>query len=142
MNRRGLLSAAAPAALALVGGAAAAPVALSLGVSLPLTERDAVAASVAPISDAELLALCAKFHRLHVEGADEANPAWEKANADAWDAFNEIDDLTPQTEAGHRAKAAVAVEMLTMFHTGPNGGDPEAVFALNMLRDWLGSVAA
>ena len=121
MNRRNLL-AAAPVALALAGPAAAAPTTHS--------------------PDAELLALCAEFHRLQSEGADEANPAWEKANADAWDVFNEIDDLTPQTEAGHKAKAAVAVRMLAMFHEMEDGGQPEAVFALNMLRDWLGSAAA
>ena len=122
MNRRKLLTAAAPAALMLSGAAPAAPMVTN--------------------SDAKLLALCAEFHRLHAEGADEANPDWEKADAAAWDAFNEIDDMTPATEAGHRAKAAVAVKMLAMFNDGVQGGNPEAVFALYMLRDWLGSAAA
>ncbi len=97
----------------------------------------APAAVPAPNPDAELLALCAEFQRLHAEGADTANPDWEKADAAAWDAFNKIDDMTPTTEAGHRAKAGVAVKMLSMFHDGQQGGDPEAVFALYMLRDWL-----
>ncbi|HEY0206884.1 MAG TPA: hypothetical protein VGC15_22370 [Acetobacteraceae bacterium] len=121
MNRRNLL-AAAPAVMVLAGVAAAAP--------------------VGPSPDAELLALCAEFQRLHAEGADEANPDWEKADAAAWDAYNQLDDMTPITEAGHRAKAAVAVKMLAMFNDGEMGGNPEAVFALYMLHDWLGSAAA
>jgi hypothetical protein len=122
MNRRNMLAAAAPVVLALAGAAAAAPAALN--------------------PDAELMALCASFHRLQSEGTDETNPDWEKATADAWDIFHEIDDLAPQTVAGHQAKATVAVRMLAMFHEMESGGQPEAVFALNMLRDWLGSAAA
>ncbi len=122
MNRRALLSAAAPVALALSGAVAAAP--------------------ALPVPDAELLALCAEFQRLHAEGAVVGNPDWEKADAAAWGAFNQLDDMTPASEAGHRAKAGVAVKMLSMFHEGHHGGDPEAVFALHMLRDWLGRVGA
>lgn len=122
MNRRTLLSAAAPVALALSSAAVAAP--------------------ALPAPDAELLALCAEFQRLHAEGAVVGNPDWEKADAAAWDAFNQLDDMTPASEAGHWAKAGVAVKMLSMFHEGQHGGDPEAVFALQMLRDWLGRVGA
>lgn len=122
MKRRGLLSAAAPAALALVGATAAAPVAVN--------------------PDAGLLALCTEFHRLHTEGADAANPDWEKADGAAWDVYHQLDDMTPVTEAGHRAKAGVAVKMLAMFNEGAMGGNVEAVFALGLLRDWLGSAAA
>ncbi len=122
MKRRALLSVAAPVALTLSGAAVAAP--------------------ALPTPDAELLALCAEFQRLHAEGAIVGNPDWEKADAAAWDAFNQLDDMTPASEAGHRAKASVAVKMLSRFHEGQHGGDPEAVFALWMLRDWLGRAAA
>ncbi len=94
----------------------------------------------APHPDAALLALCAAFHRQYAEAHDEANPAWEAANGASFDIFKELDDLTPATEAGHRAKARVAVVMLAMFNEGDgySGGDPQAMFALNLLRDWLG----
>ena len=121
MNRRRLLSAAVPAAALTLVGAVATPAAFG--------------------PDAEMLALCGEFHRLHAEGANQANPDWERADAAAWDAFNQLDDMTPATEAGHRAKAGVAVRMLVMFHGGVDGGDPEAVFALNTLQGWLGRAA-
>ncbi len=121
MNRRNLL-AATPAVLALAGASVAAP--------------------VAPNSDVELLALCAEFHRLHAEGGDAANPDWEKADGAAWDVYNQLDDMTLVTEAGHRGKAGVAVKMLAMFNEETMGGNVEAIFALAMLRDWLGSAAA
>jgi len=93
-----------------------------------------------PSPDAELHALCATFHRQYAEAHDEANPAWEAANGASFDTFNELNGLTPATEAGHRAKARVAVVMLAMFNEGDGygGGDPQAMFALNLLRDWLG----
>jgi len=90
-----------------------------------------------PDPDAELHARCAEFHRQHAEGRDVANPEWEKADAAAWDAFKQLDDTVALTHRGCRAKAEVAVTMLVMFHEGTHGGDPEAVFALNMLRNWL-----
>jgi len=88
--------------------------------------------------DAELIALCATFHRQHAEAYDEANLDWEAASDAKRSTFVEIGNLTATVNAGHRAKAAVAVVMLAENHE-PDGNiaDPEAMFALNMLRDWL-----
>ncbi len=106
--------------------------------------RDAAALGEAgappPVNpDAELIALCATFHRQHAEAYDEANLDWEAASDAKHSTFVEIGNLTPSMEAGHRAKAAVAVVMLAENHE-PDGSiaDPEAMFALNLLRDWLG----
>ncbi len=92
-------------------------------------------------SDAALTALCAAFHRQHVEAYDEANRDWEAAADAKHSTFVAIGNLTATTDAGHRAKAAVAVIMLAENHE-PDGSiaDPEALFALNLLRDWLGRV--
>lgn len=156
MNRRKLLSA-APAAMVLVGtgttGAvqAAAPApAPSFYSTLDPDEKasfDKLYVIVKaqadgtwvqpPDCDAELHALCAAFHQQHAKGHDEANPGWEKATDAAWDTFKQLDDEVALTHRGCRAKAAVAVTMLAVFHEGQHGGDPEALFALNMLRDWL-----
>ncbi len=89
--------------------------------------------------DAALIALCATFHRQHAEAYDEANLDWEAASDAKHRTFVEVGKLTPSMEAGHRAKAAVAVVMLAENHE-PDGNiaDPEALFALNLLRDWLG----
>ncbi len=89
--------------------------------------------------DAALIALCATFHRQHAEAYDEANLDWEAASDAKHRTFVEVGKLTPSMEAGHRAKAAVAVVMLVENHE-PDGNiaDPEALFALNLLRDWLG----
>ncbi len=106
--------------------------------------RDAAALGKAgappPVNpDAELIALCATFHRQHAEAYDEANLDWEAASNAKHRTFVEVGKLTPSMEAGHRAKAAVAVAMLAENHE-PDGNiaDPEALFALNLLRDWLG----
>lgn len=90
-----------------------------------------------PDPDAELHALCATFHLEHAKGRDEANPEWEKAHDAAWGVYKQLDDIVAVTHRGCRAKAAVAVTMLAMFHENQSGGDPEALFALHMLRDWL-----
>jgi len=89
--------------------------------------------------DAALIALCATFHRQHAEAYDEANLDWEAASDAKHSTFVEIGYLTATVNAGHRAKAAVAVAMLAENHE-PDGNiaDPEALFALNLLRDWLG----
>ncbi len=89
--------------------------------------------------DAELIALCATFHRQHAEAYDEANLDWEAASDAKHISFVAIGNLTATTDAGHRAKAAIAVVMLAENHE-PDGSiaDPEALFALNLLRDWLG----
>ncbi len=106
--------------------------------------RDAAAlegAGAAPSAcpDATLIALCATFHRQHAEAYDEANLDWEAASDAKHRTFVEVGKLTATVNAGHRAKAAVAVVMLAENHE-PDGNiaDPEALFALNLLRDWLG----
>ena len=91
--------------------------------------------------DAALFALCAEYHRLDRAGHDEANLAWEQDHAEAWTIHERLGNMTPVTEAGHRAKAQVAIALLAMFHEGQEGGDPEAVFALGTLRGWLGIAA-
>ena len=156
MNRRKLL-AAAPAAMLLASTATAgaaqlagSKVAPSFRDTLDPQQQDALDRLHAivkaqadgtwvdpPSPDAELHILCAEFQRIHAEGSDEANPHWEQAEIAAWETFKQIDDVTALTHRGCRAKAAVAVKMLARFHDTPNGGDPEAVFALNLLRDWL-----
>ena len=114
------------------------------GRMLDYLMRDAAAlgsAVAAPSvhSDAELIALCATFHRQHAEAYDEANLDWEAALAARQGTFVEIGNLTATADAGHRAKAAVAVIMLAENHElAGNVGDPEALFALNLLRSWLG----
>lgn len=106
--------------------------------------RDASAlgsAAAAPSvhSDAQLIALCATFHWQHAEAYDEANLDWDTALAARQGTFVEIGNLTAATDAGHRAKAAVAVVMLAE-NQNPDGSiaDPETLFALNLLRDWSG----
>ena len=124
MNRRDALAIiAAPLAL----GAAGAP--------FP-------GATPIPDPDAELLALCATYHRQDEMSRDESNLEWEIA-ADATRAtFNHIAPMVPVTEAGHRAKAAVAVaEMDDNRCDGEWMGDSEALFALNVLKGWLGMTA-
>lgn len=158
MNRRRLL-AGAPAALVLSGAAAGAAVQPTTPEPTPapsfystldpeqkvafdklraIVKAQADGTWVDPPSpDAELHLLCAEFHRLHAEGGDAANPQWEQASAAAWETFKQIDDVIALTHRGCRAKAGVAVEMLAMFNEGESGGNPEATFALHMLRDWL-----
>ncbi len=88
--------------------------------------------------DAELIALCAIFHRQQAEAYDEANLDWEAACAAKYRTFDEIGKRTATTNAGHRAKAAVAVVMLAENHDDGTISDPETLFALNLLSDWLG----
>ncbi len=94
MKRRTLLSAAAPAALALSGAAIAAP----------------------PDLDAELLALCATYHRQDEISRDEGNPdsVWEAAADARHAAFMQIMPIVPITEAGHRAKAGGVANVVEM----------------------------
>ncbi len=97
-------------------------------------------ADAAPFAcpDAALIALCATFHRQHAEAYDEANLDWEAASGAKYDTAREIDGLVATTQAGYRAKAAVVVAMLEENQCdGEQIGDPEAIFALNLLRGWL-----
>ena len=119
MSRRGLLYAGA-AVLILAGTGVAA-------------------AAQAGEADAALLALCATFHRAHAESCDKANPYRGWATCAKQDALKRLHRMVPATEAGHRAKAAVAVFMLAELQEHETrGGDPETRFVLKLLRDWLG----
>ncbi len=102
----------------------------------------AVAAHVGQ-PDAELIALCTAFHRAHAEAKNKANPYREWATSAKQDALKRLHHMMPVTEAGHRAKAAVAASVLADLHEHETrGGDPETRFALKMLSDWLGSALA
>lgn len=93
--------------------------------------------------DAALLTLCDTFHCAHAEAEDEANPYWGWATIAKQDALKQLHRLVPATGAGHRAKAAVAASMLADLHEyETRGAGPETVFALKVLRDWLGSAVA
>ena len=124
MNRRD--------ALAII----AAPLALDAAAAL------LPAAAPIPDPDAQLLALCATYRRQNEMSRDEGNLEWEIA-ADATRAtFNHIAPMVPVTEAGHRAKAAVAVAELNDNRCdGEWMGDSEALFALDTLKGWLGMPA-
>lgn len=127
-SQRSLFAAAAPAALVPAGAASATAAAQAAGT---LVEP--------PDPDAALHAQCAEFHRLHALGYDENNPAWEAAMDARYEAYTTLEDMAPTTEAGHRAKARVALILLNENRChGEFVGDPDARFALVMLREWLG----
>ena len=94
----------------------------------------------APSSDAELLALCAEYQRLHALAYLEGYEDWEAAYGESIKSAERINDLVPVTQAGHRAKAAVVVTEMDSNRTldGAWMGDREALHALNTLKDWLG----
>lgn len=84
----------------------------------------AVAAHVGQ-PDAELIALCTTFHRAHAEAKSKANPYRGWATSAKQDALKQLHRIVPVTEAGHRAKAAVAASMLAELHEHEmRGGDP------------------
>ncbi len=88
--------------------------------------------------DAELLALCTEFQRLHSLSYSPGNDDWEAPLQARWALSSRIENVTPVTQAGHRAKAAVAVTMLDEDRcAGEFMGGRDARFALNMLQDWL-----
>jgi len=104
--------------------------------------RDAAAlgsAAAAPVvhPDAELLTLCAEFHRLQASYTDDDNPGWDRFGPATHAAFVAVQGVTPATEAGHRAKGRVALAKLEENHGDSMAGDTYAEFALTMLRDWL-----
>ncbi len=103
-------------------------------------------AKAAPASpDADLLALCAEFHRHHADALslpDAGDPdagarTWEDAIDDRWDTLDSIEDMRPVTAEGHRAKAAVALVMMEEQYPGDEG-NATARFATVMLRDLVG----
>ena len=116
---------------------------LAGGAAALLGLAGAATAAALPSRDTELLDLCAKFQRLHGLSNLEDNENWEAEHDASWKVSNKIADMVPVTEAGHRAKAAVAVAGLKEMHEHAEvKGDPDAIFALKMLRDWLGGAGA
>ncbi len=95
-------------------------------------------APVPPNPDVALLALCTEFHRQNALGYDEANPAWEAAMGERYEVYTKLEDMVPVTEAGHLAKARVAVVLLAENDYEEFSGNPDARFALVTLRDLVG----
>ena len=93
-----------------------------------------------PSPDAALLVLCAEHQRLHGLAYLEGNDDWEAAHHESWQVADKISDLVPVTQAGHRAKAAVAVAQMDRNRTNDGAwmGDRDALFALDTLKGWLG----
>jgi hypothetical protein len=87
--------------------------------------------------DAALLKLCAEFHRLHAVAyampreADEAEMA--AALDRRWAASDQIATIPATTDAGRRAKAAVASALLDEW--GALETSHTIIFARNVLRD-------
>ena len=100
----------------------------------------APAVSARPNPDAALLTLCAEHRRLHELAYLEGNDDWEAAHHESWQVADKISDLVPVTQAGHRAKAAVAVAQMDRNRTSDGAwmGDKDALFALDTLKGWLG----
>ncbi len=108
-------------------------------VVLILTGAGATVAAHAGQADATLLAFCATFHRAHAEASDRANLHRQCATTAKQDAIKQLHRMVPATEAGHRAKAAVAALLLAgLDEDETRGGDPETRFAAKAFRDWLG----
>jgi hypothetical protein len=109
LERRGLL---AGSTVALLAGAAFVTAARAAPVASAVTTAG---------DDAELLALCAEFHRVHaaVIAARGYDALQEAALDERLDVSGEIQRTPATTLAGHRAKASVAV----VLRRENNGGD-------------------
>jgi hypothetical protein len=85
-----------------------------------LTGLSAVAAGLAtptlaiqaPNPDAELLGLCAEFHRLHAIVLTGADGAWEIAQDQRWGVSDALKLIPAGTAAGRVAKASVALALI------------------------------
>jgi hypothetical protein len=62
--------------------------------------------------DAELLDLCAEFHRLHATVLTGADGAWEVAQDQRWGVSHALELIPAQTAAGRVAKASVALALI------------------------------
>jgi hypothetical protein len=116
MHRRGLLA----------GGGAA----LLAGVAIVTTAAQATAGE-----DAEILELCAEFHRLHgavaAVGRDD-DDGIEFALDQRWRVSHLIENIVPATDAGRRAKAAIGFVLLA---EDPGDGSRNVNFAIAALRE-------
>ncbi len=126
---------------------AAATPALSLPAFLGVqaVPAEARAATPAPGDDAELLGLCTEFHQQHA--AVLATPSIDGEDAltaalyERWDISDEILVLVPQTDAGRRAKAHVALVLL-VENQGDEPTSSDSIFVLATLQDIVGRAAA
>jgi hypothetical protein len=93
------------------------------------------AVAAAPHPDADLLTLCAEFHRRHA-AADAVSDDDDLAAAlrQRWDVSDRIEDMRPITAAGWSAKAAIAFVLLEE-NRGSDPVDVDARFAAATLRD-------
>jgi hypothetical protein len=97
-------------------------------------------------TDAELIALCADFHRQHQVvlgvGLDD-DDGMDVAILARWDISNKIEDIAPVTPTGRKAKAGIALFLLEENY-GPAGCKEGSSMRLAVaaLRDIAGSDAA
>ncbi len=115
-SRRSIIGAGIAAALAC-GGASAA---VHVGVAAP-----------GPHPDADLLMLCAEYHRQF---------ALIALTEDRWEVFERIEKIVPLTDEGRKAKAALAVAVIHECHYGDL--DAHEWFVYRTLCDLAGSVPA
>jgi hypothetical protein len=130
-SRRGLLA----------GGTAA----LLAGAAFVTAARAApVASAMATGDDAELLALCAEFHRVHavVIAARGDESCQEAALDERLDVSDEIQHTPANTLAGHRAKASVAVVLLRENNGGDGSASNDVDFAFAALLEIAGEAHA
>jgi hypothetical protein len=93
---------------------------------------------VAAGDDAELIRLCAEFHRLH--GAANAAPGDDNAAIEAaldarWETSDAIQRTPAATIDGHRAEASVAIVLLRENNRGDEFSSGDAAFAYATLLD-------
>jgi hypothetical protein len=93
--------------------------------------------------DAELIALCAEFHHQHaaaIAAPIDDDDALTAALDERWKISDEIRDIAATTDAGHRAKAHVAL-VLMVENEGAEPVDQASIFVLAALQDIVGSTA-
>ncbi len=117
-SRRGTLAGVAAALAAVVG-------------------RRAVAAVAPAHADAQLLALCVRFHALNAKALATADDGtMHGIMGHRWDTSDEIEDIAARTPEGARAKARVALALLDENDSWDGSGDTR--FAYAALRDIAG----
>lgn len=110
-----------------------------MGTFLLLAAAVRPAAALSPTPDAGLIRLCNAFHAANNASHAADDASWERHLARRWEISDAIEDMTPATEAGHWAKAGVALVLMEELADFENA--PER-FALVTLRDLVdGGVA-
>jgi hypothetical protein len=138
-----------PSRRAMLAGGTAALLAGAAAATVAHGAPPGVAGADGP--DAELIALCAAFHRQNAAvttvadggsyaGGDEAD--LDDAMAERWDLSDRIQDMPTTTLAGHRAKASVAVVLLRENNGSDEFMSGDDAFAFATLLDIAGSAAA